>query len=61
MGAKFDLLRLRVLHHPAKREVAQEAKTGADQKLRRNRSQKLRAEENTLTSQAPTVGMREVA
>lgn len=59
--AKFDLLRLRVLHHPAEREVAQAAKTGADQKLRRNRSQKLRAEENTLTSQAPTVGMREVA
>jgi hypothetical protein len=58
---KFDLLRLRVLHHPAKREVSQDAKTGADQKLGRNRSQKLRAEEHTLTSQAPTVGIREVA
>ena len=59
--AKFDLLRHRVLHHPTKREVAQVAKTGADQKLWRNRSQKLRAQENIFTSQPPTVSIHEVA
>jgi transposase len=59
--AKFDLLRLRVLHHPAKREVAQDAKTGADHQRRRNRTQKLRAEENTLTSLSTTVRISEVA
>lgn len=58
--AKFDLLRLRVLHHSAKREVAQDAKIGADHKRRRNRTQKLRAEENTLTSQPNTVRISEV-
>ncbi len=59
--AKFDLLRLRVLHHPAKREVAQDAKTGVDHQRRRNRTQQLRAEENTFTSQPTTVRISEVA
>ena len=59
--AQFDLLRLRVLHHLAKREVAQDAKTGADRQRWRNRTQQLRAEENTFTSQPTTVRISEVA
>jgi transposase len=59
--AKFDLLRFRVLHHPEKREVSQDAKMGADHKERRGRAKKLRAGENTLPFQHTTFRISGVA
>jgi transposase len=56
--AKFDLLRLRVLHHSDK---SRGTKTGANQKRRRDRPKKVRAGENGLTSQHTTFRISRVA
>ncbi len=58
--AKFDLLRLRVLHHPEKKEISQDSKTGGGRK-RRGHAQKLRAGENTLNFQHTTIRLSEAA
>lgn len=59
--AKFDLLRLRVLHHPGKKEGSQDAKAGTDHQRRRGRAKKLRVGENTLNSQHTIFGISEDA
>lgn len=56
--AKFDLLKLRVLHHPQK---SLDAKAGADQKRSRDHSKQLRADEKSRTSQHTTSRISRVA
>ena len=52
--AKFDLLRLRVLHHPEKSRQTQATKTGADHQRRKGRAKKLRAGESPSNSPQTT-------
>ncbi len=59
--AKFDLLRLRVLHHPKKKEVSQDVKTTTAHQRRKGHTKKLRAGESALNSEHTTVCISGVA